>query len=364
MKPLKKLTYKLAITLSMLLGLAGSMYAQEKIHPQINKIYLTSYVDNQTCSTKPKNTTLENKVNLNLVAETQKDGKTFYFSKSKNLCLNGEKVDTSKILSWTPDDLSIKWFKVESERDSYNNGGRDYFRWDTPTYKETLIDTNKWIIEADAHPTEKFKDINNGLGTMRYKVQIIHNGKKLSTPGKESTNTQGIKKDVHRVSFRKDDSFIGWLTSFFNLPYIYGSEGKNLANHQAENYVGADCADLLVAAYRKTGKNNPYTYAVGLRDFTNVILKQENLRTNGENYYDRQKLLKFGEDIKKGDLILFGRYHVGSIVEDRSDPNGKYGGQADGIFNKYDLMIHTLFDVPKKEGFTDQGPFSILRWKN
>jgi hypothetical protein len=364
MKSLKKLILKLLLIPILITALEWSSYSQEKIFPKIDKIYLTSCVNNQTCSTDSKDVTLEDKVNLNMVAEFQKNGQMFYLSKSKNICLNGKKIDSTRIYSWEPNDISIKWFKIEPKESSYNNGRGNSFRWDKINYKETLIDSNKWVIEPDAHPTDKFKDINDGLGTMRYKVKIFNNGRELFTPGKESTDIQGIKKDVHRISFRKDNSFVGWLSSFFNLPYIYGSSGIDSETHQSENYVGADCADLLVAAYRKSGKKIPYTYAAGLSNFANIVVKQSNLRTDGENYYNQNKLLEFGKDVKEGDLILFGTSHVGAIIEDKSNPDSKYAGRPDGIFNIYDLMIHTLFDNPTKENVGGRGMFSILRWKN
>jgi len=369
MNLLKRSIAKLAIAIPLSVFLAGNIYSQEQSlqHPsqEINKVYLTSSVNNKTSSTNPKNVTLEDKVNLNLVVEAKENGKTIYFSDARDLYLDGKKIDSADIMPWKSNDLSIKWFKVESCRNSYNNRKDGPFKWDEINYKEILVDSNKWVLQADGHPTNKFNDVNKGLGTMRYSVQVCQGDKKLCTPGKESTNSQGIKKDVHRISFRKDNSFRGWLTSFFNLPYIYGSSGKNSEDHQAENYIGADCADLLVAAHRKTGRNIPYTYAAGLINFADVIVKEKDLKIAGTNYYNGDSLLKFGKDIRKEDLILFNNgLHVGAITEDKSDPNGKYKGGPDGIFNIYDTMIHTLFDVPREESIGYGTKFSILRWKN
>ena len=331
---------------------------------EINKIYLTSCVDNQTSSTKSKNIKLENKVNLNLVIESEENGKKVYFSNSKNIEINGKKIDSLDIRKGNLEDISINWFKVEAEGNNYSNVGGSQFSWDNLTYKETPINKgNKWSLQVDARPTDKSKDVNKGLGTMRYKVEIIYNDKKISSPGKSSTNYKGITEDVHRISVRKDDSFIGWVTSYFNLPYIYGSSGETNSKHQTEKYIGSDCADLLVGAYRKTGKDISYTCAAGLTKFANVKIAEERLSTNGENYYYNNKLVKFGSDVQVGDLILFGRSHVGVIVEDKSNPYGKYKGGPDGLFNDYDLIIHTLFDTPKKESLERFGGGSILRWK-
>jgi cell wall-associated NlpC family hydrolase len=366
MKSLKRIAKGAIITLATIVALGGSVQSNQNKPVNINKVYLTSCIDNQICSTAPKDVTLENKVKLNLVAEGEENGKKIYFSNSDNIKINGKKIGPAEIRKWNSRDVDVKWYKVESEEDVYQNASLDRksFSWDTPSYKETLVeDDDKWSIPADAHPTNITKDFNKGLGTMRYKVEVDFDGKKMSTPGKESTNIRGINDDVHRVSFRKDDSFIGWLTSYFNLPYIFGSAGNPIENHQTEKYIGADCADLIVGAYRRAGHDIPYTYAAGLVKYADEVVKEKDLLTDGKNFYNGHKLLKFGKDVKEGDLILFGKWHIGVIVEDKSSLFSPTFGGPDGIFNKYDEMIHTNFDVPGRAQVGDYGPFSILRFK-
>ncbi|MEK6757796.1 MAG: hypothetical protein AABX88_01580 [Nanoarchaeota archaeon] len=365
MKSLKGMAKSAMIMLATIVALGGNVQSSQHKPKDINKVYLTSCIDNQVCSTESKNVRLENKVKLNLVAESEENRKKIYFSESDNIYINGKKIESSEIKRWDSKNIPIKWFKIEPKNNNYSNGSGEKFHWDKIKYKETLIDDgNNWVLNADATPTDSSKNINDGLGTMRYKFEVINNGKKISSPGKESTNLYGINDDVHRISFRKDNSFVGWLTSFFNLPYIYGSSGKSNKEHQTEKYIGSDCADLIVGAYRKTGKNIPYTYVAGLTKFTDTIIDEKNLDSDGENYYYNNKSLKFGSDVKVGDLILFGKWHVGVLVEDKSNPDSEYNGGPDGLFNKYDLMIHTLFNTPTKENIGEFGGGSILRWKN
>jgi cell wall-associated NlpC family hydrolase len=361
-KSLSKWT-QLYSSIILAIAIPNALEAKENI--DIDKVYLTSCVNSGVCSTDPKEVRLEDRVGLNLVVESMRDGKTIYYSDSDNLSLYGHKIDPSDIERWAEKDIPINWFKVETEKTNYDNGRDDGFKWDPIGYKETLVDSgNEWVVASDSRPTDKSRDIYNGLGTMRYKVGFTYNGEILSSPGKESKGLHGIDDDVHRISVRLDDSFTGWLTSLFNLPYIYGSSGSTSLNHQTEKHIGSDCADFIVGGYRKAGHEIPYTSAAGLTKFTDTIVRENNMYSDGENYYDGIRPLNFGSDVRVGDLILFGKSHIGVIAGDKSNPKSEYKGGPDKRFNKYDLVMHTLFDVPIIENMARFGSGSILRWKD
>lgn len=366
----KNVLRKTAVSVALLTMLAGNTYAinqrfsvnkayainiakEEISKPSISKVYLVSRVNEESYSTSHKHARLEDKVRLGLVVEAMVDGEKVYFSESNGVIIDDKKAKTKP---WIYGDVTITWYKVESEKSSYNNWEEGRFKMDTPTYKETKIDEEDWSILADAKPTEKLKDVNEGLGTIRYKVEFYYNGKKVSTPGKESTDYQGITNDVHRISFRKDDSFTGWLTSFFNLPYIYGN-----TEYQAENSIGMDCADYVVAGYRKAGHDIPYTHVTGLYKYTNVIADEKDVKITNDDFYHKGKPLAFGKDVKEGDLLIFADSHVGVLYKDKSSPDSKFKGEADGILNKYDIMIHIYFDNPKYEKLDFCTSFSVLR---
>ena len=57
---------------------------------------------------------------------------------------------------------------------------------------------------------------------------------------------KGLPPQVFRVSVRKYGGFLGYLTSFFNVPGVFGS-----IPYQSNNYIGSDCCDVLTAAYGK-----------------------------------------------------------------------------------------------------------------
>ena len=326
----------------------------------IEKIYLTSCINNGTCSNNSKDVRLEDKVTLNLVGESHDDNGRIYFSEINNIEINGEKIESNKVRPWDKRNKLVRWYKIEPKDTNYNNLTFGRFAWDTPNYKETFIEKNTFIIKADAKPTNNFD--NTGFGTMRFKVEFLGDNKFFSTPGKESVDKQGITEKVQRISFREDDTLLGWLKSYFNVPYIYGSAGK-----QPDNYIGADCADLVVAAYKKANKlKTNYTNAAGLVKLSKKTIDQSEIYTDGKNFYHKDKLLRFGENVNEGDLMLFGKdhiWHVGVLSKDKSDPEGINKGNSDKILNIYDSMIHTLFDQPIEENFVKYGTFSIAKLK-
>jgi hypothetical protein len=117
---------------------------------------------------------------------------------------------------------------VEAERDCYSNetpSGK--FRWTRIRYveREVVEWRGKWWVlfhRADGEP--------HRLGTFRIRIKVIQrfmDGTRriAKSPGAEATDTYGIVDAVHRVTIRRDDTFLGWSTAFFNLPYIWGSAG-------------------------------------------------------------------------------------------------------------------------------------------
>ena len=104
------------------------------------------------------------------------------------------------------------------------------------------------------------------LGVMRLAATVELAGETRATAGAEDVPDGTISAHVFRYSFRSGDGFLGWLTSYYNVPYLFGSAGKG-ARSQAERYVGADCADVIVAALRRAGlRTLEYSSVAGLVD--------------------------------------------------------------------------------------------------
>jgi hypothetical protein len=185
-----------------------------------------------------------------------------------------------------------------------------------------------------------------GLGVMHLAATIHLGDAALATPGAEDAPDGTLTARVFRYSVRSGNDFLGWLTSYFNVPYLFGSAGKG-ARAQAERYVGADCADVLVAALRRTGSKIDYTSVAELVD----------------------ALPKVSGPVRPGDLYALDYVgyadlprawdHIVALVEDRG-PDGK----PDGKPGPEDLVIDTgNADGLKVAPLADQGDvrISVLR---
>jgi hypothetical protein len=209
-----------------------------------------------------------------------------------------------------------------------------------------------------------------GLGTVRYKVEVAWGGRTLATPGMEARDAFGLTRAVHRVSIRKDDEFLGWLSGYLLVPEVFGSAGGG-GNHQTERFTGADCADVMVGAMRRSGRMDvKYTNVAGLPAYATVVAPPTVLD-------DRGMPPAPISGIRAGDLVRIdyggaltghtprGWDHVAAVWEDRSDPRGPAKGAADGKLDGFDLVIHMGHPRLVIEPLREQSPATVdvLRWR-
>jgi hypothetical protein len=203
-----------------------------------------------------------------------------------------------------------------------------------------------------------------GLGTVRFKVEIELAGQTLASPGAEATDTFGVLPAVHRVSIRRGDDFLGWLSGYLLVPEVFGSAGGG-KNHQTERFTGADCADVLVGAIRRMGRTDlGYTNVAGLPAYSRVVAGPVELDDSGR---PQQPIT----GVREGDLIridyggaLRGHTprdwdHVAALWEDRSDPDGPLHGGPDGRLDGFDLVIHMGHPRLVIEPLARQAPATI-----
>jgi hypothetical protein len=270
--------------------------------------------------------------------------------------------------------LQIAWRRVEPRMahnktpppnasiDVYSNAvlfGPRHGRWlgyDQLEYFATPIAgaTGLQLTVTAAEPTEAPAPPRapqyRGLGTMRLAATIQLGGTAWSTPGEIDAPRGQIDDRVFRYSFRAGDGFIGWLTSYFNVPYLFGSAGEG-ARNQAERYIGADCADVLVAALRRAGlKRLAYTNVGGVISALRPSAGPAIVRACAPAAASCQPVsappLRFGADVQPGDLLAVDYLQAGELprawdhivvlVEDRGP-----GGVPDGVLGPDDLVADT-----------------------
>jgi hypothetical protein len=286
----------------------------------------------------------------------KKDQKNIlYYSNADEVRIGGKKVKT-RPLSKAPE-VSLRWFKIEPSAENLSNTETGTFAYRSIDYEATEVSDwkEKWEVGASVRPTLT-PDRGNGLGTMRYQVTATVDGTTVSSPGvdaRRGRGSGGLDDSVHRVSLRRDDTYVGWLTELYGQPYIWASAGSTSKTHQSERLEGSDCADFVTYGWRRLGHDVPYTWTEGLRKYTRRIGSGK--ANAGGVYVDKK-----GNPIpfpRVGDLVLFPR-HVGVLVEDRG---------TIGVLDTQDRMAHTLFESPHEEPIADSGyagtQVDVMRWK-
>jgi len=275
------------------------------------------------------------------------------YSDAPALTLAGKQV-TTKPLSQAPR-AKLSWNRVEPTSNNISNGDGPTFHYETIAYATTPIEASTAAIVADVRPTLT-PDHGNGVGTMRYELVATQGATTIASPGIEARRGRasgGLTDAVTRVTIRKDDTYLGYLTEMFNQPYIWASAGPTAKSHQSEHLEGSDCADFVVYGARRMGADIPYMWTGGLPTVTKLL--GGGTRSEDGVYRDAK-----GNPVPytvAGDMVLFPR-HVGVLVEDRG---------TIGILDDQDLMMHTLFDSPKTEPIADSGyadrPLEVRRFK-
>ncbi|ESP92235.1 hypothetical protein [Pseudoalteromonas luteoviolacea] len=72
------------------------------------------------------------------------------------------------------------------------------------------------------------------VGSFWFQVEVIgKDGRRRKSMGLENNDHRGLNKQVLRVSFTQGEGYLGVLSSFFNVPAIFGS-----VPYQSQHYLG------------------------------------------------------------------------------------------------------------------------------
>jgi hypothetical protein len=312
-------------------------------------------IDDGPASERPVYARADQHVTLYALIAADSGGKRTFYTDAPALRLGGKAV-TARPLAQAPR-LELQWNKIEPAAAWLSNGDTpSQFHFEPIEYRATALDAaGTSALPADVHPTLT-PDYGRGVGTMRYQIVVHQGDREIASAGidaRRGKGSGGLTDAVLRVSIRRDDTYLGYLTEMYGQPYIWASAGTTDAMHQSEHLEGSDCADFVVYGARRAGKNIAYTWTGGLPEITTLLAAG----TRGDDgvYRDRSgKPLPF---TKPGDMILFIR-HVGVLAEDR--------GQI-GVLDDQDILMHTLYDTPKEQPIADSGyadnPVEIRRFK-
>jgi hypothetical protein len=210
---------------------------------------------------------------------------------------------------------------------------------------------------------------HDGAGSMWFSAAVtLPDGLVVRAPDGASVDRLGLSRSVARVSFRSDDSYLGWLSTYFGVPNVFGSNGAG-GDHQSDRYTGADCADVLVGAMRARGvRSIPYLSVAQIGEATRRLTGVLVLDASGQvrTRAARPVTLRWGEDVLPGDLVTLGYQsdpenslprawdHIGALVRDEN---------RDGVLDGADILRHMggrgLEDTHVLHG----GPMQIALWR-
>lgn len=323
-------------------GWAISAMVAEASTISIHRVTIVSRYGNEAIASATSKYVLKDEViMLACLIEAKVNSETVYYSTVPLVRLISGKL--VKTCSWPSEErpLAIRWYQVEPYLEHQRGPGRDpefpdmrlytnaHFPWcrlnrgwigvDRIEYARQEIPAarGQWTWEANAKSTTDRNALPQGLGVMRFQVEVTCQGKIWSSPGLASRDQHGLTQDVFTLVRLQEDSLVGWLTGYFNVPGLHGSVAA-----QADRFLGVDCADLVVAGARRSFLTNAaYTNVAGLTQIMKLVWKGKDVLKDGA--------MTFGPGgADRGDAVLldyppYGSFdHVGTLYEDHNH-NGK-----------------------------------------
>jgi hypothetical protein len=254
----------------------------------------------------------------------------------------------------------VRWFKLEPKTTSIDNTQPSFHFADIEyTEHEVAACRGKLECPADAAPQvlPAVPEVK-GAGTLAWQVRVTpEQGGELKTPGLEAVRRGGLTRAVMRVTFRTDDTYLGYLSELVNTPYIFGSAGPD-GDNQTDNLVGADCADFAVYGRRRMGLATGFTNTFHFDRTAPLASTAVALDATGVATDSAGSSLGLPSKARPGDVLHFpNSRHVAVLYEDR---------EPLGVLDANDLMFHTCWAPPKIEPIGASScaslPWRVLRF--
>jgi hypothetical protein len=268
---------------------------------------------------------------------------------------------------------SIRWYQIAPDTRKYYKNAN--FPWEPNAYKwvgygkveflrrEMTGWRDRWevalpnggprgVIAPELAWTDAGRFYHSDFGSFWFEAEVRSGDRVSRTPGLAAMTDRGLSPSVFRLSVRQDNSLPGWITSFFNVPGLFGC-----TPWQSANYIGVDCADCMMAACARW-KSQPLTKDWNVAGVVSAgpRVKEFDI-TKGAPAIP----IRWGVDIRPGDLIAV-RFtnarqyqHIGAMYADANN---------DGKLDATDLVIHAgpaaLQISPLSDGNFD-GHVAIVR---
>jgi poly-gamma-glutamate capsule biosynthesis protein CapA/YwtB (metallophosphatase superfamily) len=182
-----------------------------------------------------------------------------------------------------------------------------------PRWRETKLGEKGRALPIDA--LRSFFDRKTGCGAIRLKARVEINHRIRETPAIEIRRFAGA-------------GFRAAIMEQFGLPYLFGSgEIRDGTNTGPESGWGADCANFVVYALRRQGRQIPWSNPRQLKKYLEPVVQSV---AAGEAKFS-------GEEIVNGLVIHFGS-HVAVVMDDKPPI---------GLLDRSDLVAHQLEGVPE-----------------
>jgi hypothetical protein len=237
---------------------------------------------------------------------------------------------------------SIRWFHISPDIGKlyhnaewpWNPGAYKWLGYERISYRLCEVEGSRgrWEIDplagsvcSPSTPTDHFRV---DLGTFWFQAVVTGPSGEDHSPGLKEADDRGLSPGTFRVSIREDGTLLGTLTSFFNVPAVFGS-----TPHQSLQYLGVDCADVLMASWslrqRIPMEKNENVGSVMARFPKKARFHLSSGRP------DRK--VAWGKDIRPGDFLAV-KYvgarmyqHIGALYRDSN---------RDGLLDPGDLVLH------------------------